>query len=853
MLRPSLLGCAVLFGPVSALAAPPPLSPVQVTQVATPRVLAIEVEGNRRFTKSQLVNALGQEVGGPLSQARIDEGIKTLWRDFHVHSKVQYRAVEGGVELKLIVQEMPVDLEPRFVGNVEEDDETVYEWAGLEVGAELFLHEAPLVRQRLIDNYLREGYYFVEVDVVMPSEDELAEGQAEDVIFQIREGPLVKVTSMEVEGADSFPDTGWFLWSSSFQEVADVELDGSKILFWWRDELVERTLEADLIAMREVYRSNGWFDAVVELERLAFNAERDRVKIKVRVDEGERYTVSGVDFEMLEYVDGEARPATSYYPIEELEGLLELEAGQPFTQKALVNDQRALRRRYGQDGYISHPSLGQEASWSFLEPRYVYDVDAHTVHLTYRIAQGRQQFIREVRLKGNVHTEDRVMRRLITVDPGDVADLTEIEDSLRRIRGTGFFDDPLNPQGHFQPTFRFVETDDPQYKDLEYEVEEGNDLQFQFTGNFSFDSGLYGGMTITKSNFALFDPPSSPWSLFGEIQDKRAFHGAGETLSLSLQPGTEFSQYRLRWTDPDIFDRHRDRYSLTVDGFQNYRFYKPYDEERRDLSLRLGRQQGPDSSIWAGVGVGDVKVSDLFSSGTPSLFSPLDVPTDLADQEGTSTLVHLDGGYNYNTLDSRFVPREGTRMQASTSLYTSALGSDFDFWKAQFMFDRYGQFGDELDDLRTGWALRGGFGVSDGLGDTDEVPYTERFFLGGTGSSFGLRGFKLRGVGPNEEDFSVGGHTFLRGAAEYRFPVITSYQSGSTDRFEVVRGALFLDAGVLGPDPWQLDLGEYRASTGIAFSLSIFPQVPITLSFGFPLVDGQGDDKRIFSFSIGFQ
>lgn len=850
MLRAILFCCAVGLNPAVGLSRP---LVQQAAPAALPRVLAIEVEGNQRFTASQLTNALGQEVGGELSESRIDEGIKTLWRDFHVHSKVQYRTVPGGVELKLIVQEMPVDLEPRFVGNVEEDNEQVHEWAGIEIGAELFLHEAPLVRQRLIDAYQREGYYFVEVDVVMPDQAALEAGQAEDVIFQIREGPLVKVTGMEVTGATAFPDTGWLFWASDFLEVADVELDGSKILFWWRDELVERTLESDLIAMRQVYRSYGWFDAVVELERLDFNKERDRVKIHVRVDEGPRYTVSGIDFEMVEFVDGEERPATSYYPIDELRELLELEVGEPFSQKELLEDQRALRRHYGEDGYISHPSLGPDASWDFLEPRYVYDVENHQVHLTYRISQGRQQFIREVRLKGNVHTQDRVMRRLITVDPGDVADLTEIEDSLRRIRGTGFFDDPLNPQGHFQPTFRFVETDDPNWKDLEYEVEEGNDLQFQFTGNFSFDSGLYGGMTITKSNFAIADLPSSPWAMFGEIQDKRAFHGAGETISLSLQPGTEFSQYRLRWTDPDILERHRDRISLTVDGYQNYRFYKPYDEERRDLSVRVGRQWGPDSSIWAGAGAGSVDVSGFFNSGTPSLFSPLDVPQDLADQEGSSTLVHADVGFNYSTLDSRFVPREGSRVTTSGSVYTSALGSDYDFWKAQFMFDRYGQFGDELDDVRTGWALRGGLGISDGFGSDEEVPYTERFFLGGTGSSFGLRGFKLRGVGPNEEGFSVGGHTFLRGAMEYRFPVITSYQSGSTERFEVVRGALFLDTGVIGADPWDLDLGEYRASTGIAFSLAIFPQVPITLSFGFPIKDGPDDDKRIFSFSIGFQ
>ena len=117
MLRAFILGCAVAFGPAVAHSRPLVL---QDEPQVLPRVLAIEVEGNQRFTDSQLIGALGQEVGGLLSQDRIDAGIKTLWSDFSVHSKVQFRNVLGGVELKLIVQEMPVDLEPRFVGNVEE-------------------------------------------------------------------------------------------------------------------------------------------------------------------------------------------------------------------------------------------------------------------------------------------------------------------------------------------------------------------------------------------------------------------------------------------------------------------------------------------------------------------------------------------------------------------------------------------------------------------------------------------------------------------------------------------------------------------------------------------------------------
>ncbi len=135
-------------------------------RLATPRVLAIEVVGNQRFSDVQLITALGQPIGSPLSETRIEEGIKTLWRDFHVHADVDFRQVIGGVELRRSAEERPVDLEPRFVGMVGVSRDVVLEWAGVEQGAELFLHEAPLVRERLVDGYRHEGYHFVEVDIV---------------------------------------------------------------------------------------------------------------------------------------------------------------------------------------------------------------------------------------------------------------------------------------------------------------------------------------------------------------------------------------------------------------------------------------------------------------------------------------------------------------------------------------------------------------------------------------------------------------------------------------------------------------------------------------------------------------
>src|SRR5258706_14191988 len=108
---------------------------------------------------------------------------------------------------------MQVDLEPRFAGNVEVDLETLRKWAQLGDRSELYLYQAPRVRERLLEGYHRQGYYWAEVDIVSRGGEAKPGAPTEppDVIFEIREGPQVHVKDVIVVGNRKFPDTGaWF-------------------------------------------------------------------------------------------------------------------------------------------------------------------------------------------------------------------------------------------------------------------------------------------------------------------------------------------------------------------------------------------------------------------------------------------------------------------------------------------------------------------------------------------------------------------------------------------------------------------------------------------------------------------
>jgi outer membrane protein insertion porin family len=157
------------------------------------------------------------------------------------------------------------------------------------------------------------------------------------------------------------------------------------------------------------------------------------------------------------------------------------------------------------------------------------------------------------------------------------------------------------------------------------------------------------------------------------------------------------------------------------------------------------------------------------------------------------------------------------------------------------------QFGEPTLDSKPGYKfeLTGGYG--DPYGDTHDVPYSERFYLGGQNT---LRGFDFRGVGPNDEGFPLGGEGMLAGTLELRRPLITSIQPGSYRELGVIHGGIFLDAGILEPGGLNFDLDELRMSTGVFIGLTL--PLPFTLSYGAPILEGDDDDDERIQFSIGF-
>ncbi len=850
---------ASLCWSVAARPARAQVLPPQAMQ-AQAEVRSLRVIGNRRYTEQQLAGALGQQIGQPFDARRAEEGMSTLWKAYKVRPELSAVEVEGGVELVLRVVEMTSDLEPRFIGNADIDLETLRRWAQLEERGELFLYQAERVRQRLLEGYRQEGYAFAEIEIQRrggeaPSDLQAAE-QTPDVIFEIREGPKVRVRDIVIRGNDSLPDTGAWWWKNGLKQLSKPELSGPWAFNWFGTPFIRTELDADILAMREVYRDLGWLDAVVELERLEYSEDRSRVTIHVAVDEGSRYRVSKVSIIAVERTqDPDIRPSglretevPLLFPREELLALCKLRAGDLYLRSRQREDGSSLRSYYGERGYASHPTLPALDSFQFLEPDLVVDTEKHQVELVYKLQQGRQRYIREVLFAGGEHTRDRVLRREVDVLPGEMIDMREVNRSLSRIYSTNYFSDEFQPLDHRDPAYRFLSTPDPEWVDLEFEVTEGRVVDFTVNAGVDSNNGLFGRVMLQMRNFDASNLPSSLWSFPEELYEKEAFHGAGQTLVMELSPGTVQRQARVRFYEPDIFTSHFNPYSLDLDFSTRRRFWRFYDEDRSIAQVLLGRQITRNFSVAAGPTLQSIQISDIDANFSGGFAEPdeFPLPAGIYEMEGDSTLQGLLLNATYSDLDNRINPMRGLRLTSRNGVYGGFMGGDWQFARAQADLDWFWRPGDPEDPaVRSSFHFGLGAGLSEAFGETEDVPYTERFFLGGLGT---VRGFALRGIGPNIGGQPIGGQTMLNASAEWRIPLHTQVQPGSYIERETFRFTLFVDAGVIDPEFGRLDLGELRSSFG--FGLGMSNPIPLGFYFGFPLEKGEGDRTEVLSFSI---
>ncbi|TAH35975.1 MAG: hypothetical protein EYC70_12055 [Planctomycetota bacterium] len=802
--------------------------PAQEPARQRPVVAEIVIEG-AGAREQDVRQALVTQVGQPYDPERMIRDMSFLWQRMRIRLEEVLAEPMDGNRVRLILRVVPVRTLRRvvFEGNQKFEWDRLQLETGLAGAQEIDPESVPRVMEALKDFYRREGYARVEITARI-------EEERDQVRLLIQEGPLVRIGDVQFVGNEAFP--GWTLFNIGNDLSGELE-SGDGWFIFPGSKYNEEAIRRDVVALERLYHAYGYLEAEVSVEKIEFYRENKRVRVVYHIREGPQYTVRSVRIEAAD----EATPLQ--IPAERLMQEIQLRPGMPYERDRVEQDEALLRRYYGQ---LGHPAAmrgrGEITSGFFQfnppngDPEALYDTEQHQVDVTYRLQEGRSMRVHDVIVRGNVHTRDAVVRREISLEPGELANTEEALRSTRRLLGLQYFTDPETKTPFVNWWFSPADRED--WVDLNYEVAEGDTGRILFGGGINTNTGPFLSLTLQKQNFDLFDLPSSFGDALPEVLSGQAFTGRGQSLDLFLAPGTELSQYRLTFREPDLFGDHINRWSLSSSLFKTVFFLDTHDETRTGTRFTLGRNFGRFFQIYGAPEYQVVEIEDP-EPGAPDI---------LLETLGTNRMHGITLGAQYNTVEDPFNPVDGGRVGVSHRKVGGILGGDWDFHQNTFDAAKYFTLWQDGKGRPYVLALEGRLQWGAETGDLSGIPYSERYFLGGQST---VRGFDFRGIGPRENGFPLGGEAAWNATTEVRFPLVSSRVRGAVDEVEYIRGGLFLDQGSVGDD--LSALGPTRVSVGVNLRMRIpfLPGLGLQLDFGFPIQSEPFDDEQVFSFNLG--
>ncbi len=827
----AVLGAPLRAQPVPAQPTPPAAGQQDPRQqVEGLPIRSIRIEGAR---DEEAVRRLFQtRVGEPLRGAVVAEDLRNLWKQQRYQVTAWAAPTpDGGVAVTFEVVE-PFSYENvEFLGMERYTEQEARQMIDI-IGAQRTTStDADDHRRILLQRYRRDGYHYVSIQL---EKDE----ETSTLRFVIDEGPEVVVREVHIIGNTAFPADA--LWGPDL--IGGAELESKPANLIRGVPFSEEVVDEDVQRLQWFYRARGYRDARAFLAAVEFTQAQDEVDLTLRVIEGPRYKVRSVS---IEHFDGLEPTAEHLYPPEEILARLQLKPGDDYDRDLVNRDKREIERYYGERG---HPMQGRYgaaplvdafewATQNWMQPRETFVEGAAEIDLVYQIVEGSPKTLRDVTIRGNTDTQDRVVRRRVQVRPGEQLDLSQVDRSIQLLSSLRYFNDPdtlVGPRFELRPV-----SGSPDVVDLEIEVAEGDTGSFIWGAGVSTGAGVQARFQLTKRNFDLFRLPSSPglFTLFDEITTNKAFHGAGQELELLAAPGTEISTFRLSFYEPDLFRDHVDTIGLRVQGFRSIRILDSFDSDSRGLIVGLQRNFTESVSLGVSLRQETTEVESVDANAPGIVF----------DAEGQTEIRSGAIQLSLRDLDDFLFPSTGYDVLASAEIAGGLLGGEEDFYKLRLRGEWFHRLAvDELERPHV-LHLRQDFEYGHAYSNTDDLFLTERFYMGGTN----LRGFDQRRAGPTQFGRPLGGEAMLLLRSEYLFPLVSTRQQRAIREVELLRGVVFADAGLLGTGIDDASFGELRASVGFGLRIHVpILGVPIALDFGFPISYEGTDDRQVFSFSL---
>jgi outer membrane protein insertion porin family len=502
---------------------------------ASPTIIErIEFVGNHRVQRDTLLARIFSRPGDPYSPEAVERDFQALWNT-HFFEDVRLEVEDStdqanGKILLFYVVERPIIRRIEYKGNKSISESDILDaYKDKKVGLVVESQFDPTVIMRaevVIKGLLAEhGHQFA---TVKPTYERIAATNAVKLVFNIDEGPKVRVGTITIEGNKAF---------SSRKIIRTMRHDRPIAipLYFTNIPIAHKTfdrpmLDEDMeVGIRGLYQDHGYFKVDVNVASLK-TAEVNRkgipgpipglsrkhgkaTDIVIKIDEGEQYRMGKVTFRSADPDQGLVFRTDVLRNL----ALFPLKEGDIFSaskvRKALDN----YKKLYGEYGYIDFVAT------PLTEPDDVKKI----VNMTMEFDQQKQYFVRRIEFSGNTTTRDKVIRRELLLDEGQMFNNRLWELSILRLNQLGYFNDIKPEDAELKRNVKAGTVD------ITLKVKEKAKQSISFSGGVSGLQGTFIGASYQTNNFL----------------------GLGETLTLSAQVGSIQQNVTFGFTEPYLFDR----------------------------------------------------------------------------------------------------------------------------------------------------------------------------------------------------------------------------------------------------------------------------------------------------------
>jgi outer membrane protein insertion porin family len=739
-------------------------------------IAGINVSGNHRIESDTIASYMVVQPGDPFDPQRINESLKTLYAT-GLFSSV--RITRDGNNLDVAVVENPTVNQVLFSGNKVVADKDAQAAIGLKSRSVFTPAAAEADRRTLLDLYAKKGYYNAKVApniIVLPD-------NRVNVVFQCTDGTQTLVSRIT------------FIGNRHFSQSTLRDVVSSREYAWFRflssaDQYDSDRVEYDEYLLHKFYLHKGYADMNILSANAELSPDRKSFYLTFDITEGPRYRISSVKI-----VSG-----IRTLQEKQLRGLVPLAAGDWFDGDALQEGVDALNTRALNLGY----------AFATVNPQVVPDPVHKTIAITLNVINGPRVYIQRIDITGNTRTEDKVIRRELSVAEGDAYNQKKIDDSTTKIKNLGYFKDEKITSSPGSSAQQVV---------LKTAVTEQATGQFSLGGGYSTSLGALLNAGLSQNNFL----------------------GTGVDASINALLAQRGTQLNLGVTDPYFLDRNLiagfDVFRTVTDSYTAAAQSYSYSESNVGADVRLGYRFNDH-----------VRQSFTYTLSQRDVY---DIPTGssiyIEDEAGISSLSQISQTLSFDYVDDDAAPTSGLELNLTTDF--AGFGGTAKYIRLSpdvaYYIPLEHVFGSKA------WVLK--FSATGGdlipvLGYQDKI--VDRFFLGGDN----LRGFADGGVGPatlgnsTVGEQQVGGRVMWTQSTELHFPLPVSPDLGVSGFAFVDVGSLFGASEIEGQP--ITDSTAPRVGTGVGVSWNT-PFGLINLSIAEPVVKQRGDQIQQFRVSFG--